>query len=335
MQSVVCIGTSAHGAWFSRDLGETWDRPSSKSGLYLETAIFALATHPSISDSLLAGTDAGIHRWNFTEERWNHIPSPMDHPRTSVWSLVRAAHDPDVLLAGTRPAEFFRSDDGGRNWRKMLTPMAEGAENETRASRGYGDSRHMRVTRMLFDPADPETIWCGIEIDALYRSTDGGLNWTRLNSGLISDDIHDLLIHDGATGRRIFATTNKGLHRSDDNGASWRHLPLDVPWPYTRAITARPDGTGVLFLTSGNGPPGSTGRLLRSRDHGETWMDAGLPGTLNSTPWCVATNPADPMLLFTCSNLGQVFISQDGGEAWRRLPSEFGDIRSMCWLRAE
>ena len=74
-----------------------------------------------------------------------------------------------------------------------------------------------------------------------------------------------------------------------------------------------------MFLTNGNGPPGSTGRLLRRRDYGATFEDAGLPGTLNSTPWTVATHSSDPKLIFVCSNLGQSFRSTDGGESWTKL----------------
>jgi photosystem II stability/assembly factor-like uncharacterized protein len=307
MPVTLCVGTSAHAAWFSSDLGETFERPTSKAGLYLEAAILSLSSHPSQPRSMLAGTDRGIYRWDFDAQHWFHEPSPMDAAGYSIWSLLQADDDPAVMLAGTRPAEFYRSDDGGKNWRLMLTPIEPDGANETRASRGYSDGRLMRVTRMLFDPADKNTIWCGIEIDAIHRSNDGGK-------------------------RKIFATTNKGLHRSDDNGASWRFVELDAPWQYTRRITPRADNSGVIFLTNGNGPPGSTGRLWRSHDWGETWVDAGLPGTLNSTPWCVATDPSDPMLIFACSNLGQLFRSKDGGESWTRLPRELGDVRSMRWM---
>jgi photosystem II stability/assembly factor-like uncharacterized protein len=332
MPVTLCVGTSAHAAWFSTDLGETFERPTSKAGLYLEAAILSLATHPARPGIMLAGTDRGIYRWDFAEQHWFHEPSPMDAPGYSVWSLLRADDDPAVLLAGTRPAEFYRSDDEGKNWHLMLMPIEPDGENATRASRGYSDGRLMRVTRMLFDPADRNTIWCGIEIDAIHRSEDGGKSWTRLSQGLVSDDIHDLAILDHAGARKIFATTNKGLHRSDDNGASWQFVSLDAPWQYTRRITPRADHSGVIFLTNGNGPPGSTGKLWRSHDWGESWVDAGLPGALNSTPWCVATHPSDPMLIFACSNLGQLFCSKDGGETWSRLPRELGDVRSMCWM---
>jgi len=89
-----------------------------------------------------------------------------------------------------------------------------------------------------------------------------------------------------------------------------------------------------LFLTNGNGPPGNSGRLLRSRDAGLSWEEIALPGKLNSTVWCVAVHPADPKLLFVCTNLGQVFRSHDGGDSFTRLEREFGEVRALHWRPA-
>ena len=123
--------------------------------------------------------------------------------------------------------------------------------------------------------------------------------------------------------------TNRGLFASLDAGQTWTPRPFDAPTPYSRAITERADHTGVVFMTNGNGPPGSTGRLLKSQDYGETWADAGLPGEPNSTPWCIAVHPAAPDLVYTCTNLGLVYKSEDGGETWRQLKRQFGEIRAM------
>ena len=313
------VGTSGMSVWFSDDLGETWERPYSESGLYLEARVWALSRHPAEPGRIYAGTDSGIYRWESEAAKWNHLPSPMDGLCT--WALAQAPGDPRVLVAGTHPAALYRSDDGGANWRRLPAEFA-------RECIFIGSPR---VTQLLFDPASDDIIWCGVEIDGVYRSTDGGESWQRRTEGLRSDDIHGLALTGGGNGaRRAFATTNKGLHVSEDDGLTWRFQELDSPWQYTRTIQPRADG-GALFLTNGNGPPGSTGRLLRSRDNGDSWEDAGLPGGLNSTPWCIATHPADPMLIFTVTNLGQLFRSSDGGESWTRLAREFGEVRSMAW----
>src|SRR5205085_9547216 len=143
-----------------------------------------------------------------------------------------------------------------------------------------------------------------------YRSNDRGETWRLLTNGLISGDVHGVAVTRTRSGAaRVLATTNKGLHVSDDQGESWRWVELDSPWQYTRGIVTRPDDPATVFLANGNGPPGNDGRLLRSRDGGDTWERLTLPGSINSTVWCIATHPSDPALMFVCTNLGQLFRS--------------------------
>jgi len=54
-----------------------------------------------------------------------------------------------------------------------------------------------------------------------------------------------------------------------------------------------------------------------------------LPGDLNSTLWCVAVHPLDPKLIFACTNYGQLYLSEDGGDSWTKLKREFGEIRAL------
>lgn len=316
----LCVGTAGTSVWFSRDLGETWERPYSESGLYLESRVWALSTHPARPGELLAGTDSGVYRWSEATRLWTHLPSPFDTDCT--WALDQDPTNADVVIAGTHPAALYRSDDAGRSWRKLSVTLAD-----TCIFVGVP-----RVTQVLFDPAVKDTVWAGVEIDAVHRSRDGGATWTRLDAGLVSGDVHGVAVVRAGEQTTVFATTNKGLHRSADGGDTWTFQSLDSPWQYTRTIRARADGDQTLFLTNGNGPPGSTGRLLRSRDHGTTWQDVGLPGETNSTPWCVSSHAADPSVVFVVTNLGQLFRSLDGGETWTKLKREFGEVRSMALL---
>jgi photosystem II stability/assembly factor-like uncharacterized protein len=316
----VYAGTAGHSAWFSDDRGETFVHPNSHSGMYLEARVWSLASHPATPERLFAGTDMGLFRWDEPTARWAHLPSPMP----DVWAVAIDPIDPDALIAGTRPAGFFRSTDAGRSWTSLTAPGVMPASDV--------NAGPTRVTQLLFDPVDDGTVWAAVEVGGIYRSRDRGVAWEMKDKGLVSGDVHGLaVVRLPRGGKALLATTNRGLHRSEDDGETWMLQEIPSPWPYTRSVVPRADGSGVVFLTNGNGPPGNDGFLLRSRDHGQTWEDAKLPGPLESTVWCVATNAADPMLIFACTNLGELFRSGDGGETWTRLPHAFGELRALHW----
>ncbi|HEY7713472.1 MAG TPA: hypothetical protein VIE90_03155 [Candidatus Binatia bacterium] len=333
------VATNGLSVWSSSDLGETLLRMSTGTGMYSGSQVWALALHPSLPHVLLAGTNTGVYRLDQQEENWTHMASPMDDAML-VTALAYAPDNPDIILAGTQPAGLYRSEDAGRSWRNLSVPMKPYAltgyylgdqpfpEGHPAA---YGRKHWTRITQIVFDPKDSSFVWAGVEIDGAWRSSDGGKRWERSDRGFKSPDIHGFtVVHNG--GRVLFATTDAGLHVSRDDGASWTMHPIDSNWQYTRSIVERPDKTGVMFMTNGNGPPGTAGRLFRSRNHGVEWEDAGLPGEVESSAYFLATNPADPKLIYAAATLGQIYRSTDGGESWTALKRRLGEIRALAWL---
>lgn len=311
------VGTIGMSVWFTEDLGETWTRPNSEHGMHNESRIWGLAAHPDRPDSVLAATDRGLNRWSETDKRWHHLATPMDG--LHIWQVAHAPDDPDLIIAGVSPGGLYRSENGGKCWVKLALDIPVTCEFNVIS----------RITQIVFDPKDLNLVWASVEIDAIWRSKDRGRTWTRINRGLPSDDIHGIAMVHRNNARRLFAATNRGLHASEDDGDSFAPVAVDTPRQYFRAVTAGTDGT--MYLTNGDGPPGSWGRVYRSDDHGETWSNVALPNEPNSTLWTVAAHPFDPRLVFVCSNLGEIYRSTDGAKSFVKLKREMGEIRSSLW----
>jgi photosystem II stability/assembly factor-like uncharacterized protein len=314
------IASNGLGLWSSDDLGETLIRMGSRAGMYSGYQIWAFAPDPSDPNLLLLGTNGGVYRLDRKQKQLTHLPSPMDR-RFKITAIAFAPKNPDVIIAGTQFAALFRSDDRGRSWRQLDVTVPEICSNQAQS----------RFTQIVLDSVDAKLGWAGVELDSVWRTVDGGLTWRQTKKGLASEDIHGLAVTNNGS-RRVFAATERGLHISDDDGENWQLQSFDSPSSYTRAIVPSAAHDGTLFLSNGDGPPGTWGRLYRSRDRGMHWQRVPLPGEVESTLWSVAVHPADSKLLFASAALGQIYRSTDGGENWTALKRRLGEIRHVIWL---
>lgn len=330
------VATNGLSVWTSTDLGVTLARMPTSTAMYSGSRVWSLLETPR---GLMAGTDSGIYRWDSAGARWSGLASPNEIQL--VTALAASPRNPDVILAGTQPGALYRSEDAGQSWTNLDVPIKPFVSTgffedpKSIASKARTDrpaAQHWtRVTQIVFDSRDPMLVWAGVEIDGAWRSRDGGATWAPCANGLKSRDVHGFAVA-GDAARTVFATTNEGLHNSTDDGENWTFQPIDSAWQYTRSIQSRAGNSDVMFLTNGNGAPGTMGRLFRSRDRGATWTNVPLPGSVESSLYFLATHPSNPNLIFAAATLGQLYRSDDGGESWHSLPQRLTEIRAIAWM---
>ena len=308
--------------WFSDDEGQNWNRLLTPwGGLYNESRCWALHTHADRPGDLLAGTDQGLYRYTEQAGRFDYIPSPMDN--LHILRIAQCPSDPNFIVCGTRPGEIFISEDNGESWRRANLDAATECWfiNTT------------RVTSIHFDPKDSDTIWITVEIDGILRSSDRGKTWELLIDGLHDNDTHDLVFRDHTDGHRsIMVSTEDGVHRSTNQGASWERL--DIPqarWVYFRSLKQPYENSDTVIASVGDKPSGEASELLISHDFGVSWKVCKLSDGANSTFWSIGTNAADAGLLYVATIFGQIFKSIDGGESWVKQKRELGEIRMITW----
>jgi photosystem II stability/assembly factor-like uncharacterized protein len=314
----ICLGTAGWGVWHSPDAGKSWTRH--RRPFPLNTRIQALVVHPNDPRIVYAAGDTGVFVSHDAGAKWERVGQQGDLP--TVWSLAIDPVGPHVLFAGTRPAGVYRSRDGGVRWEKLTIDIAKECSIGTPF-----------VTSVLVDPDDHRTVFVGVEIDGVFRSRDGGDTWTHVDGGLFDPDIHAMAIA-RTTPKRIVASTNGEMFWSVDMGETWTATGIKKKWPlpYARGVAVKADDASVLYAGCGETTTGETGHVLRTTDFGQTWETLTLPSRPNATIWGLATHPADAGRIVAFSLFGEVFVTEDAGESWTKVPREFGEIRTAAWL---
>jgi len=314
----ICVGTIGSGLWLSPDGGDSWKRVG--KGLWSESRVFGLTVHPQEPRTVFAGADTGIYKSHDGGESFELLSSPMNG--IDVWRVAVDPVDPDIIFAGTRPAALYRSSDAGHSWQKLDVDIAEECPNV----------RVPRITALTVDPSDHRVVWAGIEVDGVRRSTDGGQSWSRVEA-IYDPDIHDIAVTVNG-GTTVLTSTPGEIFASRDRGESWQELGVRDQFRlrYCRHLAQKADDPATLFVATGNGAAGDAGAVQRSTDGGKTWQMAKLPAEPNSPIWAFATHAADPGLILACSHYGEIYVTQNAGDRWSKLPREFTEIRSLAWV---
>jgi photosystem II stability/assembly factor-like uncharacterized protein len=323
------VGTVGTGIWISEDGGESWGRCK---GMWNETQVFALTPHPQDPNVVFAGAHDGIYCSQDGGVTFEAIASPLSGK--AIWSVAFDPVQQDTLFAGSRPGALFRSRDGGQHWEQLQAHFAEECPNV----------RFPRVLSLAVDPTNHQVVWAGAEVDGVRRSLDGGETWEttgaamtpgKIGRQLNNPDIHGILVS-GASPTTVFVSTPREIFASTDAGENWQPLGVQqhFPFPYCRSLALKADDPNVLFVANGDTAAGETGSVQRSKDRGQTWETLPLPVVPNTPIWTFAMHPADADLMLTCSHYGQVFVSDDAGDTWRKVRREFSEIRALAWVPA-
>ena len=317
------FGGVAGGVWKTADAGATWKPLTDKEPF---TSIGSIAVADSDHNTIYVGTGEACIRGNITYgdgvwksvdggKSWKHVGLPDSR---QIGAVIVDPKNPNLVYvaalghvyAPSAERGIYRTTDGGATWQKVL----------------FVNDKTGGID-VVFDPQNPNTLFAatwevyrtpwslnsGGPGSGLYRSTDGGNTWKRLEGhGLPQGILGRIGVSvSGADSDRVYALIEAkegGLFRSDDGGDTWTRVNDDEryrqrAWYFTH-IFADPKTVDTVYVEN-------TG-LFRSVDGGKTFTLLPAPHGDHHGLWIDPTNPKS----IINGNDGGATISVDGGQTW-------------------
>ena len=197
------------------------------------------------------------------------------------------------------------------------------------------------IFRLAVDPSDRGTVYAAGYVGDLFKSSDGGRSWQKL-------DIHDVLVTspnpfipssvsclstDPKRPASVYAGTYAGQFLgSRDGGTTWESSILEGARPSSIAVDG---GTGAIYLGSENYVDRASAPVRKSTDGGATWSSTGLSGP-RGTYSLLADSIEQTLLAGTDWGYqdygfsyiypygGAVARSSDGGTSWAFSDTDLG-----------
>ncbi|MBN2199507.1 MAG: hypothetical protein JW747_06605 [Candidatus Aminicenantes bacterium] len=332
----IYAAAASGGVWKTVNEGTTWEPVFDRAA---STSIGDIALAPSNPDIVWVGTGeanifrssqagCGIYKSEDAGKTWRHMGLSGTY---TIARIIVHPENPDIVYVAASGHEWtdnaergvFMTADGGKTWKNIF----------------FLDSRTGAVD-LVMDPADPATLYAaswqrirfkwndprvmpGYDRSAVYKTTDGGLNWKLAVDGLPEARFR------GRIGLDVCRAHPETLYALVDNYEFARE-----PTEEEALDSYGRPSSGII--------KGAT--VYRSDDRGGTWrlvapttsmMKAYLERHSGTYGWVfgqIRVDPNDPETVYI---LGvPLSVSNDGGKSFRMLRGMHGDHHGL-WIDPE
>lgn len=329
----VWVGSASGGVWKSENAGTTFEPVFDDHA----QSIGAIRIDPSDPDTVWVGTGEtwvrnsvsvgdGVYRTRDGGATWQHLGLEATE------RIAKIEVDPDdgdtayVCATGhlwnANPERgVYKTTDGGETWELILS-----VDENTGCADLDMDPQEPRIlyAAMWQFRRSPHFFTSGGPGSALYRSTDGGASWKKLDSGLPDGELGRIAVAIAPSRPSVVYATveaeRTALYRSEDLGESWVETDDSMnvqmrPFYFSELVVDPSDHRRVY-------KPGFT--LTVSTDGGESFsglFGAGFSfGAVHPDHHALWINPRDPHHLVLGTD-GGAYVSYDRAQHWRHVRS--------------
>ncbi|HKN84116.1 MAG TPA: hypothetical protein VJW17_11795 [Pyrinomonadaceae bacterium] len=294
---------------------------------------------------LLVGTMKGAFLFSSNKDRKDWTVGGPYFPGRAIYALIHDQRSERHRLWAAVNSSYWgsylsSSENLGREWTEPEAYNVKFPESTDTALKQIWQIEEGH-------PDDADTLFCGVEPAALFRSDDAGESWSLVN-GLFDHPhrpqwqpgggglcLHTILQDPTNKQRMHIAISTAGVYRTDDGGETWnarnvgvraQFLPPEQQYPEfgqcVHKIASHPSNPSRLFLQNHWG-------LYRSDDGADTWTDIanGVPSDFG---FALEIDPNDPDTVFivplesdefrcTPEAKLRVYRTRNAGESWEPL----------------
>ena len=215
--------------------------------------------------------------------------------------------------------------------------------------RNIGPFRGGRSLGVAGHPDQPLTYYFGATGGGVWKTTDGGANWTSISDStfrsssvgavaVAPSDPNVVYVGMGEADIRSNISNGDGIYKSTDAGKTWKHIGLKMADAVSN-IEVHPHNADIAYVAALGNPfaPNKERGVFRTTDGGKTWKPI-LTKNDSTGAIVVKLDPTNPSIVYasmwqayrnsyTMSSGGPgcgLFKSTDGGDTWTNLSTKPG-----------
>ncbi len=224
-----------------------------RSGNYRVKRSMPLLFHPADPKTLLYATNVLWKTMNGGES-WSIISPDLSRERPAVpesigdfrtpalatmdrlgviYALAPSPRDVNIIWAGTDDGLIHITRDAGQRWADVTPPPLRAWDKVSSLDAGHfgAGTVYAAINAIRRDDLRPH----------IYRTHDGGRQWTRVVTGLPDDGPVNVVREDPKQPGLLFAGTERAVYFSIDDGANWQELRLNMPATSIRDLVVHED----------------------------------------------------------------------------------------------
>ena len=299
----------------------------------LSGRIADIAIHPNDESTwYIAVGSGGVWKTQNAGTTWNPIFDSQ--PTYSIGSITIDPSNTNTIWVGSgenvggRHVGYgdgvYKSTDGGKKWKNM----------------GLKNSEH--ISEIIVHPQDSNIVyvasqgplWSSGGDRGLYKTNDGGKSWNKILGGSEWTGVTDIMM-DSRHPNIIYAATwdrhrtvemymgggpGSGIHRSDDDGKTWKKLTNGIPKSNLGKIGIAMSYQDSDVIYAAIELDRTKGGVFKSIDRGESWKKmsntvSGGTGPHYYQELYTSPHKFDRLYLMNV----QILTSENGGKTFRTL----------------